>query len=147
MSNVLAQYVDAKGNPFQLLGDKDHFVQWLNDHIKIPDDDDGGDYDLSACVMPHTDDQHPTPEERQADKDSLQKFFFYTEADWLKLLQDMPKKKNGTLSKGRMHVLIHLDTFAYYLEDSYCWKMPGVKIRNVSDDTAELEIGDYKEKY
>lgn len=143
--DVIAQYVDEKGNPFQLLGSLAALEKWVTYHVDMPDDDD--EEGIRAHVILRESDMHPTAEQRQDDKNNFAKLLQMDNDKWQVILQQLSRKKNGTLSKGRVHSVFVSQTFAYWVEDSYGWRTPEVRIKSLSDDTAELQYEDFMQKY
>lgn len=148
MQQVLAQYVDEKGRPFELVGDVVKFREWADELLNTQDEDTDDEYFIGACQVVDAHDTPPTLAERTSDKERLKTIIDIDDSNfWMEHLQNTVRKKNGTLAKNRIQILYTANTFAHYWEDSYGWNTPMIRIQNMSDDTAVLQFGDYLHKY
>lgn len=66
--------------------------------------------------------------------------YFDDEFDWTDILNDMPKKKNGTFSKNRVKKLHRARSFSQLWEDSYGYAAPEVRIKVLGDLEAQVEF-------
>jgi hypothetical protein len=147
MKTVIAQYVDEKGQPFQLVGNLESLRTWIQDWLDTNDTDPDEEYSIHSVDLNGVRDERPTEEDRAGDKAKMKTFLDLDNDYWMDKLKSAVKKKNGTLAKGRVQTLYVSNTFTHYWEDSYAWNGPQIRIQNLSDDTAELQFGNYKTNY
>lgn len=65
----------------------------------------------------------------------------------IKVVEDQPRKKNGSFGKGRVNNLVLFNSFGAYWEDSYGTNTPSIRARAKDDYTVEIVYEEFVVKY
>lgn len=122
---VLAQRVEKKGT-FIITGTiepdmLDDIVGEYQEYNDVPDEE----LNLNA--------------DQQADLAKFKKYLD-PEFDWSALLDQIPRKANGTFAKNRQVILAEGHAFRWVCEESYGERGPQLRLKTVSDTEAQLEF-------
>jgi hypothetical protein len=121
---------EAENKPFNI-----DDIDW-DEHDIYDDDENSLQYSQKD-----TDGSHFTQEERDADLADLQAIVDDINANgWMPQFLKMPRKKDGSLAKGRVTRLWRGETFQRYWEDSYGFNAPELSIKSLDDYSAVLEF-------
>ncbi|AEO93468.1 gp209 [Bacillus phage G] len=136
---LIFSLTDEKGREFKLIGDLENIQKEII-KLQTETDEEGYHYWDGGDERPsNADDRFKEMVEVSA--------YFDEDFDWTEIINTLPKKKNGTFSKGRVHRLHRARSFSSLWEDSYGYGAPEVRIKVLSDLEAHVEFGWYVEKY
>lgn len=135
METTIFSVTDEKGREFKLTGD----LGEIQKEIALLH---SGEYEEEYGVA----DVKSTEEDRFAELVEVSAFFDEN-YDWTEIINDLPKKKNGTFAKGRVKTIHRANSFAQEWEDSYGYGAPEIRIKVLSDLEAYVQFGWYVEKW
>lgn len=144
MEKLIFAYTDEKGREFKLIGDLEkihkEIVQLQSTEVNEAEEEEGYVYWDGREERPSTEDDRFT---ELVDVSA----YFDEGFDWTDIIKNLPKKKNGTFSKGRVHTLHRARSFSREWEESYGYAAPEVRIKIRGDLEAYVEFGNFIEKW
>lgn len=140
---VIWQGKNPEGKIFSLYGDKKDLLEYaatfLNHFEPENPEEEDDEYSITRCEIGY--DEHPTQEQRDADKAELKALLDdIAENGWMKHFIKMPRKKNNSLYKNRVQQLWRGDTFGHFWEESYGCNAPEISLKALDDYAAVLEL-------
>jgi hypothetical protein len=156
---VIWQGVNKAGKVFTIYGDAEELPKYVASMMRVaetpidgdgnptnPDEDDDdyydGDEDENSLRYAHkdTDRGRFTQAERDANLAELQAIVDDIQKNgWMPQFLNVPRKKDGSLAKGRVTRLWRGYTFQRYWEDSYGFNAPELSMKSLDDYAAVLE--------
>lgn len=127
--------VDEKGREFKLIGDLDSIQKEIANLQNMTPEE----YKEEGYVYWDSDERVRTQDDIFKEIVDVSAYFD-EDFDWTDIINNMPRKKNGTFHKNRVRSLHRTRSFSLLLEDHYGYSAPEVRIKSINDLEAMITL-------
>lgn len=127
--------IDEKGREFKLVGD----LNSIQEEITALQTMTPEQYNEEGYIYWDGEERTRTSEDIFKEMVDVSEYFDEN-FDWTDIINNIPRKKNGTFHKNRVRTLHRARSFSHLLEDYYGYNAPEVRIRAINDLEAEVTL-------